>query len=68
MATASFPTWFKTMRERKKLSQTKAAKQLALSSPTISRWESGMLPRAEHLPRICKWGPIAPERLLRLMH
>jgi transcriptional regulator with XRE-family HTH domain len=68
MPTAGFPSWFKNVRERKKLSQTKTAAQLDLSSPTISRWESGMLPRAEHLPRICKWAPIAPEKLLRLMH
>jgi len=68
MAAAGFPSWFKRVREGKKISQTKAALALELSSPTISRWESGMLPRAEHLPRICKWAPIAPEKLLRLMH
>lgn len=62
-----FSTWFRTTREKKKLTQTQAAQQLELSSPTISRWEDGTEPRAHHLPRICKWAPIKPDKLMELL-
>ena len=61
-----FCTWFREVREKKNLTQTQAAEQLLLSSPTISRWEAGTEPRAGHLPRICKWAPIKPDKLLSL--
>lgn len=63
---ASFADWFSGIRELKKLTQTQAAEQLGLSSPTISRWEAGTEPRAKHLPLICKWAPIKPDKLLQL--
>lgn len=62
----SFPDWFRTVRKKKNLSQIQAAKQLKLSSPTVSRWETGTEPRAKHLPRILKWGPISADALLKL--
>ena len=62
----SFPAWFETTRKKKNLSQIQAAKQLRLSSPTVSRWENGTEPRAKHLPRIVKWAPITAEALLKL--
>jgi transcriptional regulator with XRE-family HTH domain len=62
----SFPQWFRTTREKKGLTQIKAAEELGLSSPTISRWEAGTEPRAGHLDRICKWAPIKPDKLLGL--
>jgi transcriptional regulator with XRE-family HTH domain len=61
-----FPEWFKATRERKKLTQLEVAQQLGLSSPTISRWETGTEPRAGHLGRLCLWAPIKPDKLLRL--
>lgn len=63
----NFMTWFRETREKKKLTQTQAAEQLRLTSPTISRWETGTEPRASHLPRICKWGPIKAEKLMELL-
>lgn len=62
----SFPDWFRTTRKKKKLSQIEAAEQLKLSSPTVSRWETGTEPRAKHLPRIVKWAPIDADKLLKL--
>jgi transcriptional regulator with XRE-family HTH domain len=62
----NFPTWFRGIREKKGLTQTKAAEELELSSPTISRWEAGTEPRAGHLSRICAWAPIKPDKLLAL--
>jgi transcriptional regulator with XRE-family HTH domain len=61
-----FPDWFKKTREKKGLTQTEAAEQLGLSSPTISRWEAGTEPRAGHLSRICDWAPVKPDKLLSL--
>jgi len=66
MSTRSFKDWFKKVREEKSLTQTEVAAQLGLSSPTISRWEAGTEPRAGHLPRIVKWAPIEPGKLLQL--
>ena len=61
-----FKDWFREVREKKQLTQTQAAEQLKLSSPTISRWEAGTEPRASHLVRICAWAPIEPKKLLSL--
>lgn len=66
MAKAKFPSWFRKVREGKKLTQIQAAKQLGISSPTVSRWEAGTEPRAGHLQNICKWAPIKAEELLKL--
>lgn len=62
----NFPQWFRGVREKKGLTQIKAAEELELSSPTISRWEAGTEPRAGHLARICEWAPIKPDKLLAL--
>jgi transcriptional regulator with XRE-family HTH domain len=62
----TFPKWFKATREKKGLTQTQAAKELGMTSPTISRWEAGTEPRAGHLGKICTWAPIAPAKLLAL--
>lgn len=64
---ASFADWFRTTREKRKLTQTQAAEQLKLSSPTISRWEAGTEPRAGHLLRICEWGPVKADKLLQMI-
>jgi transcriptional regulator with XRE-family HTH domain len=64
---STFGTWFQEMREKKKLTQTEAAEQLQLTSPTISRWEGGTEPRSRHLTRICKWAPVKPDKLLELL-
>lgn len=61
-----FPSWFRSVREKKKMTQTQVADQLDLSCPTISRWEAGTEPRAGHLSRICEWAPIKPDKLLSL--
>jgi len=68
MAKISFKDWFRSVRERKQLTQTQAAEELKLSSPTISRWEAGTEPRASHLRRIARWAPIAAEKLLELFN
>jgi len=64
MSDSPFSIWFKKTREKKDLTQIEAAEQLGLSSPTISRWETGTAPRAEHLQRICTWGPVKPDKLI----
>jgi transcriptional regulator with XRE-family HTH domain len=63
---ARFASWFRQTRDEKGLSQTEAAEQLKLSSPTLSRWEQGTEPRVSHLIRISKWAPIAADKLLKL--
>jgi len=63
---AKFASWFRQIREDKKLSQTEAAEQLGLSSPTLSRWETGTEPRVGHLQRILKWAPVKADKLLNL--
>jgi transcriptional regulator with XRE-family HTH domain len=63
---ARFATWFRSTREEKGLSQTEAAEQLKLSSPTLSRWETGTEPRVSHLIRISKWAAIPADKLLKL--
>jgi transcriptional regulator with XRE-family HTH domain len=62
-----FRTWFRATREKKRLTQTQTAEQLRLTSPTISRWETGTEPRASHLLRICRWAPIKAEKLMELL-
>ena len=62
-----FPEWFRKTRERKHQTQAESATVLGLTSPTISRWESGTDPRAGHLLRICKWAPIKAQRLIELL-
>jgi transcriptional regulator with XRE-family HTH domain len=66
MSKMQFSDWFLAARKTKKLTQVEAATQLGLSSPTISRWEDGTEPRAGHLHKICKWGPIKPDALLKM--
>ncbi len=66
MAT-SFAKWFEKIRKKKGLTQIEAATVLGLSGPTISRWEGDTEPRASHLLRICKWAPISPEKLLKIL-
>ena len=62
----TFQTWFRGIREKKQLTQTEAADQLGLSSPTISRWEDGTEPRVRHLPRLIEWAPIKADKLLEM--
>lgn len=66
-APGQFASWFEKTRKKKKLTQLKAAQQLDLTSPTISRWEMGFQPRASVLLRVSRWGPIKPEKLLKLL-
>jgi len=63
----TFSEWFRKQREAKGQTQGQTAKVLRLSSPTISRWESGTEPRASHLIRVQRWGGIKAERLLRMV-
>ena len=63
----TFANWFMKTRKQRKLTQLEAALELGLTSPTISRWEMGFLPRSSVLLRISTWGKIAPEKLLRLL-
>jgi transcriptional regulator with XRE-family HTH domain len=66
MPKMQFSTWFLSKRKEKGLTQMQAAEQLGLSSPTISRWEDGTEPRAGHLIKICKWGSIKPDALVKM--
>jgi len=62
-----FAIWFQKTRQKKGLTQLQAALQLNLTSPTVSRWEMGFLPRASILLKISQWGPIKAEKLLKLL-
>jgi len=63
----AFADWFRKTREKKGLTQLQAAQELALSGPTVSRWEGGTEPRSGHLLRISKWGSIKAEKLLKML-
>lgn len=62
-----FAKWFKKLRTSRGLTQVETAKLLKLTSPTISRWEKGTAPRAEHLMRICQWAQISPDKLVGML-
>ncbi len=68
-AKETFGQWFRKIRQGRKLTQEKAAKELSIESPTtLSRWEDGRaLPRANQIRKLTLWGRISPKALLELL-
>lgn len=64
---STYADWFRATREKKGQTQIEAAAALELTGPTISRWEGGGQPRPSHLLRVCRWGRIKAERLLKIL-
>jgi transcriptional regulator with XRE-family HTH domain len=63
-----FNDWFKKVRTSRGLTMAKAAKELGISEPTVSRWEDGAaVPRVGYLLRLIKWGKISATSLLRML-
>lgn len=63
----TYADWFRSTREKKGDTQVQAALDLGLTGPTISRWESGGIPDARHLLRVCRWSGIKAEKLLKIL-
>ena len=65
--TPTFAAWFRGVRLKKKQTQLTAASEMGHTGPTISRWESGGSPRAEHLEGVRAWSGIRADRLLKIV-